>query len=421
MCSIVTFNKGNRMKKIALLSLLASSLAFAGGYKIPETSLNALALGAANIAHNKSADTAYYNPANMVFMQDVNHAEFDLMYIGLEGTKFEGSVDGAPYNISAKEENFIVPSLHFVSSKLGNARVGLSVVVPAGLTKRWSDAPAIYKAEEFTLQVVEFNPSIAIPITQKLGVAFGFRIVHSEGTVKASRTGVYSQHLEGDSIDYGYNLALAYKPTSQANISMTYRSKVNLTEEGSANLFYDADSVLGPNPALLQGDYAAGVSIPLPAILSLAASYTFETDTTVEFVYERNFWSAYKSLNFEYENPYAEGVFGTSTPKNWKDSNGFRLGITQELEDMTLMAGAVYDRTPVPEKTLSFELPDSDSIAFSLGGRYKIDDTMELGLAALYSMRESELKQSDNNINGIVGKFSNAGVLMVSAGISYKF
>jgi long-chain fatty acid transport protein len=223
------------MKKIALLSLLASSLAFAGGYKIPETSLNALALGAANIAHNKSADAAYYNPANMVFMQDVNHAEFDLMYIGLEGTKFEGSVYGTPYNISAKEENFIVPSLHFVSSKLGDARVGLSVVVPAGLTKRWSDAPATHKAEEFSLQVVEFNPSIAIPITPNLGVAFGFRIIHSEGTVKASRnTGVYSQHLEGDSIDYGYNLALAYKPTSQANISITYRSKVNLTEEGSA-------------------------------------------------------------------------------------------------------------------------------------------------------------------------------------------
>jgi long-chain fatty acid transport protein len=162
------------------------------------------------------------------------------------------------------------------------------------------------------------------------------------------------------------------------------------------------------------------VSIPLPAVLSLAASYTFETDTTVEFVYERNYWSAYKSLNFEYENPYAESVFGNPTPKNWKDSNGFRLGITQELEDMTLMAGAVYDKTPVPEKTLSFELPDSDSIAFSLGGRYKIDDTIELGLAALYSMRETKVDPGEND-NGIVGTFSNAGVLMISTGISYKF
>ena len=414
------------MKKVTLLSLIGSSVLLAGGYKIPETSLNALALGAANIAHNKSADAAYYNPANMVFMEDKNHAEFDLMYIGLEGTKFEGSYTDAAtgttttHNISAKDETFFVPSLHFVSSKLGDARIGLTLVVPAGLTKRWNDAPATYKAEEFSLQVVELNPTIALPIGEKLGLAFGFRMVHSEGTVKASRTGIYSQDMPGDSIDYGYNIALAYKPVANANISVTYRSKVDLTEEGDAELFYDNDSVLGPNPAMLDGKYATSVTVPIPAILSLAASYTFESKTSVEFVYERNYWSSYKRLNFEYEDPSAEAVFGNPTAKNWKDSNGFRLGVTQEMQSMTLMVGAVYDKTPVPEKTLSFELPDADSIAFSLGGRYKIDDTMEIGLAALYSMREKELDAGENE-NGIVGEFSNSDVFMVSAGVSYKF
>lgn len=58
------------MKKIALLSLVTASVLMAGGYKIPETSLNAVALSAANIAHSHGADAAYYNPANMVFMED---------------------------------------------------------------------------------------------------------------------------------------------------------------------------------------------------------------------------------------------------------------------------------------------------------------------------------------------------------------
>lgn len=408
------------MKKFALLSVMASSLLVAGGYKIPETSLNALALSAANIAHNKSADTAYYNPANMIFMNDQNYAEFDLMYIGLEATKFEGSVEGVTANMSANSEDFIIPSLHFVSSKLGNARVGLSVVVPAGLTKRWSDAPARYKAQEFSLEVVEFNPSLALSLSENLGIAFGFRIVHSEGVVKASREGVYSQNLQGDSLDYGYNIALAYKPVSQANISLTYRSEVSLSEYGSAKLFYDEDSVLGAKPALLDGEYDAGVNIPLPAVFSLAASYDFQSDTTVEFVYERNFWSSYKNLNFSFEDPYAEAVFGTPTPKRWKDSSAFRLGLSQELEDMTLMAGVVYDETPVPSETLSFELPDADSIAFSFGGRFVVDKEMQVGLALLYSLREKELDAGASD-NGIVGTFSNAGILMISAGVSYKF
>jgi len=40
------------MKRLTLLPLLLSSAVFAGGYKIPETSLNAIALSAANVAHS---------------------------------------------------------------------------------------------------------------------------------------------------------------------------------------------------------------------------------------------------------------------------------------------------------------------------------------------------------------------------------
>ncbi len=87
------------MKKIALLSLCASAVLLAGGYKIPETSTNSVALGGANIAHVKSADAAYDNPANMIFMSDENHIEADIMYIGLSDTKYNGTVKGTgPYD-----------------------------------------------------------------------------------------------------------------------------------------------------------------------------------------------------------------------------------------------------------------------------------------------------------------------------------
>ena len=58
------------MKNIVLLSVLTSTILMAGGYKIPEVSLNAVALGAANVAHSNGADAAYYNPANMAFMKE---------------------------------------------------------------------------------------------------------------------------------------------------------------------------------------------------------------------------------------------------------------------------------------------------------------------------------------------------------------
>jgi len=56
--------------KGAALSALACSAVMAGGYKIPEQSLNSMALGAAYVAHTTGADSAYFNPANMAFMED---------------------------------------------------------------------------------------------------------------------------------------------------------------------------------------------------------------------------------------------------------------------------------------------------------------------------------------------------------------
>jgi long-chain fatty acid transport protein len=405
------------MKRVLSLSLIASSMLMAGGYKIPETSLNGVALSAANIAHNKSADAAYYNPANMVFMEDKNNIELDLTYIGLDPVSYNGKVTATNVDLDSERESFIVPTTHYVSGKAGEARIGLSIVSPGGLSKRWTESPASKSAEEFTLKVIEINPTFAIPVGEKVALAFGFRIVHSEGVVKATPSpGAVYQDMTGDSIDYGYNLALAYKPTSDIDVALTYRSQVNLTVEGSADLYY------APGGLVPKGNYEASVNIPLPATASAALAYTLPSKTTVEFVYERNMWSAYKNLDFDYTNASAEAVFGTSKSKDWKDTNAFRLGLTQELDNMTLMAGMVYDESPVPSKTLGFELPDSNSLSVSLGGRYEINDKIEVGLSALYSMRETrKIETNDANDNNLVGEFTNANVLMISTGVSYKF
>ena len=408
------------MKKIVLMSLVASSVLMAGGYKIPEVSTNAVALGAANIAHNHSADAAYYNPANMIFMEDVNQMEVDLTYIGLDKINYKGSYTDSlgttpGHNIDAESENFIIPTLHFVSKKLGSTRIGVSIVSPGGLSKRWNDQPAKSSAEEFTLKVVEVNPTAAFKVSDKVAVAVGFRIVYSEGIVKSDSeapTNV-SRDMTGDSIDFGYNLALAYKPTSDLEVGLTYRSQVDLTQEGTAKLH----TTYG-GPATYNGD--AYLTVPLPAAFNAAIAYTLPTKTTIEIVYEKTYWSAYKNLDFDYdgtEDATLGAIFGSAKPKNWNDTETYRIGLTQELDDVTVMAGLVFDESPTPEATLGYELPDSNSMAVSLGGRYKLNDKMDIALAALYSMHEDRTVKNDS----IDGEFTGGNVLMISAGLGYKF
>ena len=395
--------------KLTTLSLVATTAIYAGGYKIPEVSTNGVALSAANVAHTTGADAAYYNPANMIFMKDEQNLEMDLIYIGIDPTNYKGSGDQTGVDIDAESESFLIPSTNYVSPKLGNARVGLSVVVPGGLSKRWNDSPAVDKAKEFTLEVVEFNPTAAFSVTDKLAFAVGFRIIYSSGIVKSSSAA--SRDMTGDSVDFGYNLALAYKPTSNLDFGVTYRSRVDLTEKGNAKLYIGDAKVY---------DGGSTVSVPLPAALNIAAAYTFSTDTTVEFVFERTYWSAYSELDFNYASPINNILvpyFDDPVTKGWKDTSVYRVGVTQKLKKLTLMAGMVKDSSPVPESKISFELPASDSISVSFGTRYDLTDKINLGFSALYSMVDDLTVKNDD----VDGTFTNSNILIISAGVGYKF
>lgn len=415
------------MKKVTLSLAVACSVLLAGGYKIPETSTNAVALGAANIAHNhENADAAYYNPAKMVFMKDQSNFEADLICIGLDKVKYSGTVNSTgPYIMESKKENFVVPSINYVSPKLGknDARVGLSISVPGGLSIRWDAQPAKTYAQEFTLEIVEVNPTVAFKVSESIGFSAGFRIVDTKGVVKSSGitgspapTTTASRDMKGDSIDYGYNLSFAYKPVSELELGLTYRSKVDLDVEGDAKL--NTNFTLIPSSTY---SGSASVSIPLPATLTLAAAYTLASKTTVELVYERTNWSAYENLDFDYSttitNPVLKGAFDDPKPKKWKDTNTFRLGVTQDLKPFTIMAGLVIDEALAPDSTLGFDFPDTDTKSVALGGRYQIDQNFDFAVSALYSMHESRtVKNSTLN-----GEFTDGDIVMYSAGLGYKF
>ncbi|MEA3523390.1 MAG: outer membrane protein transport protein [Campylobacterota bacterium] len=393
------------MKKLVLISLATSVALFGAGYKVPENSINSMALGAAYVANAHGADASYFNPANMAFT-DQSSIEVSANIIAVSATNYQ--------DISSESELKIAPSLHYISPKVGDYTFGLSIVVPAGNSKRWGDQPAKTYAKEFTLRVIEINPTIAYKISDTVAIGGGLRLVSSSGTVKSQSTA--SRDLAGESLDYGYNLALTYKPTKSLSLAATYRSKIDLTEVGTAKLYF-------PDNADYSGtkvyDDPASVMIPLPATLSLATAYTFESKTTVEFVFERIMWSAYDKLDFEYESSIGAlaPLFDDPIAKDWKDTNTFRFGVTQPYETWTAMAGISYDESPIPEETLNFETPDSDAWIVSLGARYQLNESWSLGGAGLVSIKEDrEVK----NIN-VDGTFSDTKAYLFTLGAEYTF
>ena len=453
------------LQKVFLFGLTASlavNFACASGFKIPEQSGDSVAMAASNVATSFSADAAYYNPANMVFMP-VNHDfAFSAQYMRLGKLDYHNkstTFGNANYDTSSKVGNFFVPGIHFISPFVGDrTRFGFSLAVPAGMTMKWSDPFPKSIAEHFEIQVVELAPSIAYLINDQLSFAVGARAVYTSGVVKnevsnatisAQIPGVGTQsanlsarrELTGDSWDFGYNLALTYKPTQNLSLAATYRSKVNLTVEGDAKIKSSLDTsnlsalitaypqlapLLAQIKAGYEGEYNGDVSIdiPLPAILTLGAAYQWN-DWTFSFAYDRTFWSALKEFDFEYARAVpVSAMFDKPVEKDWHDTDTFRFGVAYQYnKDLRLMGGFAIDEAAADANKVRFELPDTKSYIYSLGANYKFSDSFDLTGAALYQDRQAREINSPDSVafNNLVGEFGRTNILILNLTASYKF
>jgi long-chain fatty acid transport protein len=407
------------------LSAITSSVLMAGAYKIPEQSLNSMALGAAYVAHTTGADTAYFNPANMAFMGDKQYVEGAVTLAHLPSNTY--TLMG-PYSGQSEKENILIPNFHYVAAPMDAFRWGVSLTAPGGLTKRWETPFQKASAEEFTLKAIELGGVVSYKVMDNLSVGGGVRLIYSEGIVKSDSADAHAidprvpsgaRDMEGDTVEFGYNLAVTYKPTDDINLAATYRSNVDLNEEGTAKLY-------GSGQMFYDGD--ATVSVPLPAALNLAISKTWNNTFTLEAVYERTYWSSYENLDFGYSGTNAGMIPGAfrHSDKNWKDTNTYRLGATVELDKITMMMGFAIDETPVPVEYVSFELPDSDAKIFSMGFRYQQTESISCGAAFLYdskdplSLKAGEHADKTSLLNS-GGSFSGGGAYLTTLGMAYEF
>ncbi len=411
----------NKILKIVGFTLMSSSIVYASGWRIPEQSSRSVALAGAYVANSNGADASYYNPANMVFNEDTLQAELSAMYIHLSSIDYVDATTVAKNSSSTKENKF-VPTMFLSSKDYDGIRYGFSITAPGGLSKRWASSYAKTFAENFTLKIIEFNPVVAYKIFDKFSIAGGLRVLYSEGVVKSDGMDFgaipFGRDMTGNSVEYGYNLALSYKPNDKSNLALTYRSNVDLKEEGNAKLYYNGSLV---------HNSGVSVTVPLPAVFTMAFAYEFK-NTIVEFEYDKTYWSKYKELDFEYDSPISAGLatstlvslFDNPGAKNWKDTDAFRIGVTHKYnENLTLMAGFAMDENPAPEATLGFELPDSDAKLYSFGFDYKLDKDSSIGFGYLYDKKES--RTATNDTASVNGTFDGASAHLVSVGYRISF
>jgi long-chain fatty acid transport protein len=187
-------------------------------------------------------------------------------------------------------------------------------------------------------------------------------------------------NLVGDAeFAFGFNVGLYWVISEKWQLGASYRSKVDATLSGGDVTFDNVPSSLS---SFLR-DNKFSSTIPLPSSANLALNWT--PDENWEVGVEVNYigWSAYKSLDFDFEdeNPVIQD---SESPRNYQDSWVFHLGGEYDFGKFQLRAGGYYDLTPVQEGYMTPETPDADRIAFTGGIGYSLGDFLQFDLAFLF-------------------------------------
>lgn len=407
------------------LSLTAlPSSARASGFRITNQSLGAVGLSGAHIAYTPGPDASYYNPANMAFQPDQWRVETSLTMLDLPSITYTDnrspSLDG-----DSDSELFVMPLIHAVSPRYGNFRFGFSLTYPFGLAKQWSQPYPRAFSQKFSLITVEANPTVAYQVNDWLSLGGGVSLIYGKGEVENDFTAPTfplapltstSQSLDASDTHLGYNLALSLRPADRWHIAATYRSEVELALSGSGEL----RAMAGSYPLFFHSGSSA-LDLTLPAVFSLATSYSFDR-LTVELGWDRTYWSSFKEIDFEYGQDFSctpFAVFDNAIAKNWKDTNAYRIGLTYDWNDRwTTTLGFTYDETPVPDQTLGFELPDTDATVYCAGVRYRYSPSTEIGLSYMYHHTRT---RSVQNSLGVDGTFTDGGAHAVTIGLITSF
>jgi len=400
-------------------TLLQSNYVSSAGYQIPNQSTRAVGIAGATVAYSTGPEASYYNPANMSFLENAWLLETSLTMLYLPSIEYSDNrsplMDG-----SSESEMFYLPQIHLNSATMEDFRLGFSLTYPYGLAKRWDAPYPAASANEFSLDVIEANPTVSYMVAESFSLGGGVRFIYSEGTVENGITG-FSRELEGDDFQVGYNLAATYRPVDAWRIAATYRSEVTMELEG------DADLVAMMGNTVVAGYSGSGsLDVTLPAVFSLGTSYTF-SELTFEVTWNRTFWSAVESFDFNYDQSFLGTAFdGFDRPltKNWDDSDAIRFGLTWSvLEALDATFGFAIDETPVTEDNLGFELPDSDAYMYSTGLFYDFSDSLSLGLSYMYHHTTTRSVTGDSvaGLPGIDGTFTDGGAHAVNVGATWKF
>ncbi len=355
--------------------IAAPASVYGSGFALFEAGARGSALMGTMVARADDPSAIFYNPAGLAQLpgfQVVSGVSFIV-----PRTEIVTHFGGVDTRTLMDSQVSAVP--HFFTSYRIADRVclGLGLNSPFGLGIKYSDTwPGGVNVIKADIQTLNFNPTVAVKITDYLAAGAGLDIMYFKFDMKRilplPLVGPQTLDLDGDTWGVGFNLGLHLKPRDDLSLGISYRSQVRQQITGPAR-FQPYNPLTTP----------ANGSIILPDMIFAGIMFRPLDKLSVEMGAIWTHWSLFRNFEVHFGN-----VLGTlSEQKNWHNTWRGQLGVEyRALPWLDLRAGYSLENEPMPDKYVDYLVPSSNRRHnFSLGPGFRWRAmTMDLAYTLVY-------------------------------------
>jgi len=403
------------MKKFLLSAIAVTAVcgtALAEGYQVNSLSAKQIGMGHTGIALKLGAESMFFNPAGMAFMDKTLDLSASLTGIMPTST---ATVGGKEYTTDNGVSTPI--GIHAAFSIYDNLKAGISFYTPYGSSINWTDNwPGAVLNQNVDLKMFTIQPTMAWAITPKLSVGAGAMI--SWGSVDLNKglvssatadkalplfkltnpsladaqpfgsTTPASVNLNGKAdITVGFNIGAMYNITDRWTVGASFRSEMKMkVSSGDASVKYankTAQTVLGESLDLLNNaNFKA--EMPAPWVLGAGVSFKPTDRLTLAFDARLTGWHTYKSLDIEFLSeqltPYNQNI--AKKYKNaWCYSLGAQYAVTNRFD---ARLGLMVDTSPVNKNYYNPETPGMTKIEPTCGLSFRPIPRLSIDVSFMY-------------------------------------
>lgn len=400
--------------------LLGSTQANAAGFYIQEQSVKGLGSAfAGSTTSLEDASTVYFNPAGMTKLDRLQinagahllipTADIDNNGSTLPPGAIIGGNGGNPYDPTPVPNFFVAAPV--LQDQLW---LGLGITAPFGLANDYDEGWfGRFDSTETELTTINIQPSIAVKATEWLSIGGGIDIQYADAELKSTVSNVVSEGtstLEGDDISVGYNIGVQIEPIKGTEIGVHYRSAISHELDGRI-------SVAG----LTAGDFdiAGTADLDLPDVATFGLAH--DVNDKLRLMGQATWfgWNNFQDITAKND----AGTTISQVVQNYQTTWAFAVGAEYDMnEQWTVRAGYQHDETPTTDQFRTSRTPDGDRNWFSAGATYKMNDRLDLDLAATYiDISEETINVSRNSGLATIRANTEGSVGILALGLTYKF